>query len=320
MLSLLFLILGFFLLYFGGEFLVKGSVGFSQKFSISKLVAGITIVSFATSSPELFVSLEAIINESSDIVFGNIIGSNIANIALVLGCTALFFNINISEKTLKVDYPFLFFATISVGYILYFLGAITFFTGLILLIILSAYLFYIITSSRKEIQEENSDANSEVNSSYIKCFVYLILGIIMLKYGADFLVSSAIEIASLLNIEERVIAVTVIAIGTSVPELATSIVAALKKEVDLAVGNIVGSNIFNLLAVLGVTAIYKDLDIMNDKILSSDYFLMIVVTIIFGILIYAFGKRKINRLKGGVLLLIYFSYIYYSIINWCLLP
>ena len=315
MLSLLFLILGFFLLYFGGEFLVKGSVGFSQKFSISKLVAGITIVSFATSSPELFVSLEAIINESSDIVFGNIIGSNIANIALVLGCTALFFNINISEKTLKVDYPFLFFATISVGYILYFLGAITFFTGLILLIILSVYLFYIITSSRKEIQEENSDANSEVNSSYIKCFVYLILGIIMLKYGADFLVSSAIEIASLLNIEERVIAVTVIAIGTSVPELATSIVAALKKEVDLAVGNIVGSNIFNLLAVLGVTAIYKDLDIMNDKILSSDYFLMIVVTIIFGILIYAFGKRKINRLKGGVLLLIYFSYIYYSIIN-----
>ncbi len=315
MLSLLFLILGFFLLYFGGEFLVKGSVGFSQKFSISKLVAGITIVSFATSSPELFVSLEAIINESSDIVFGNIIGSNIANIALVLGSTALFFNIRISEKTLKVDYPFLFFATISVGYILYFLGAITFFTGLILLIILSAYLFYIITSSRKEIQEENSDANSKVNSSYLKCFVYLILGIIMLKYGADFLVSSAIEIASLLNIEERVIAVTVIAIGTSVPELATSIVAALKKEVDLAVGNIVGSNIFNLLAVLGATAIYKDLDIMNDKILSSDYFLMIVVTIIFGVIIYAFGKGKINRLKGGVLLLIYFSYIYYSIIN-----
>ena len=176
-------------------------------------------------------------------------------------------------------------------------------------------LFYIITSSRKEIQEENSDANVKENSSFIKCFVYLILGIIMLKYGADFLVSSAIEIASLLNIEERVIAVTVIAIGTSVPELATSIVAALKKEVDLAVGNIVGSNIFNLLAVLGVTAIYKDLDIMNDKILSSDYFLMIVVTIIFGIIIYAFGKGKINRLKGGVLLLIYFSYIYYSIIN-----
>lgn len=315
MLSLLFLILGFFLLYFGGEFLVKGSVGFSQKFSISKLVAGITIVSFATSSPELFVSLEAIINESSDIVFGNIIGSNIANIALVLGCTALFFNIRISEKTLKIDYPFLFFATISVGYILYFLGAITFFTGLILLIILSAYLFYIITSSRKEIKEEISDAKSEENTSHIRCFIYLIVGVIMLKYGADFLVSSAIEIASLLNIEERVIAVTVIAIGTSVPELATSIVAALKKEVDLAVGNIVGSNIFNLLAVLGVTAIYKDLDIMNDKILSSDYFLMIVVTTIFGIIIYAFGKGKINRLKGGVLLLIYFSYIYYSIIN-----
>ena len=133
--SFIFLIIGFVLLYFGGEFLVKGSVNLSSKLNISKLVAGMTIVSFATSSPELFVSIEAIFNESSDIVLGNIIGSNIANIALVLGCTALFFNVKISEKTSKIDYPFLFFATISVGYILYFLGEITFFIGVILLII-----------------------------------------------------------------------------------------------------------------------------------------------------------------------------------------
>ena len=315
MYSLLFLILGFVLLYYGGEFLVKGSVNLANKFNISKLVAGMTIVSFATSSPELFVSIEAIVNKSSDIVFGNIIGSNIANIALVLGCTALFFNINVSDKTLKIDFPFLFFATFSVGYILYFLGKITFFTGLILLMILTAYLFYIISSSRNEKNSIIDQEEKDDKSTYLNCFTYLILGILLLKYGADFLVSSAIDIATLLNIEERIIAVTVVAIGTSVPELATSIVAALKKEVDLAVGNIVGSNIFNLLAVLGITALYKEIEIMNNDILSIDYLFMFIITGIFGVMLYFFDKGKINKLKGGALLLIYFSFIYYSIIS-----
>jgi len=315
MYSLLFLILGFILLYYGGEFLVKGSVNLANKFNISKLVAGMTIVSFATSSPELFVSIEAIVNKSSDIVFGNIIGSNIANIALVLGCTALFFNINVSDKTLKIDFPFLFFATFSVGYILYFLGKITFFTGLILLMILTAYLFYIISSSRNEKNSIVDQEEKDDKSTYLYCFTYLILGIVLLKYGADFLVSSAIDIATLLNIEERIIAVTVVAIGTSVPELATSIVAALKKEVDLAVGNIVGSNIFNLLAVLGITALYKEIEIMNNDILSIDYLFMFIITLIFGVMLYFFEKGKVNKLKGGVLLFIYFSFIYYSIIS-----
>ena len=315
MYSLLFLILGFVLLYYGGEFLVKGSVNLADKFNISKLVAGMTIVSFATSSPELFVSIEAIVNKSSDIVFGNIIGSNIANIALVLGCTALFFNINVSDKTLKIDFPFLFFATFSVGYILYFLGKITFFTGLILLMILIAYLFYIISNSRNEKNSIVDQEEKDDKSTYLNCFTYLILGIVLLKYGADFLVSSAIDIATLLNIEERIIAVTIVAIGTSVPELATSIVAALKKEVDLAVGNIVGSNIFNLLAVLGITALYKEIEIMNNDILSIDYFFMFFITGIFGVMLYFFNKGIINKLKGGILLLIYFSFIYYSIIS-----
>ena len=315
MYSLLFLILGFVLLYYGGEFLVKGSVNLANKFSISKLVAGMTIVSFATSSPELFVSIEAILNKSSDIVFGNVIGSNIANIALVLGCTALFFNINVTDKTLKIDFPFLFFSTFSVGYILYFLGKITFFTGLILLMILTAYLFYIISSSRNEKNSIVDQEEKDDKSTYLNCFTYLILGIVLLKYGADFLVSSAIDIATLLNIEERIIAVTVVAIGTSVPELATSIVAALKKEVDLAVGNIVGSNIFNLLAVLGITALYKEIEIMNNDIMSIDYLFMFIITVIFGVMLYFFDKGKINKLKGGILLLIYFSFIYYSIIS-----
>ena len=179
----------------------------------------------------------------------------------------------------------------------------------------SWYLFYIISSSRNEKNSIVDQEEKDDKSTYLNCFTYLILGIVLLKYGADFLVSSAIDIATLLNIEERIIAVTVVAIGTSVPELATSIVAALKKEVDLAVGNIVGSNIFNLLAVLGITALYKEIEIMNNDILSIDYLFMFIITGIFGVMLYFFDKGKINKLKGGILLLIYFSFIYYSIIS-----
>ena len=209
----------------------------------------------------------------------------------------------------------MFFATFSVGYILYFLGKITFFTGLILLIILIAYLFYIISSSRKEVSNNIDEFKKQEKSNYFYCFGYLILGIVLLKFGADFLVKSAIDLAILLNIEERIIAVTIVAIGTSVPELATSIVAALKKEVDLAVGNIVGSNIFNLLAVLGITALFQEIEIMNDNILTVDYLVMFIITIVFGVLLYSFKKGQINKIKGGVLLLVYFSFIYYSIIS-----
>jgi cation:H+ antiporter len=141
----------------------------------------------------------------------------------------------------------------------------------------------------------------------------LFFGIFLLKYGADFLVSSAIDISNYFNIEERIIAVTVVAIGTSIPELATSIVAALKKEVDLAVGNIIGSNIFNLLAVLGTTAIFKDVKVVNSNILSIDYSSMFLLTLIFGILIYFFTKGVLDRKKGVLLVMLYAFYIYFTI-------
>jgi cation:H+ antiporter len=142
---------------------------------------------------------------------------------------------------------------------------------------------------------------------------YVAIAIVMLKFGADFLVDGAVEIANYLNIEERIIALTVVAIGTSVPELATSMVAALKKEVDLAVGNIVGSNIFNLLVVLGITALFKNVNLENINILNVDYLFMLIITLILGIMIYTFGRGKLNKLKGGLLLLIYAGYLIYTI-------
>ena len=310
--SFLLLIIGFVFLYYGGELLVRGSVVIATRARISRLVVGMTVVSFATSSPELFVSLEAIFNESSDIVLGNIIGSNIANIALVLGLTSIFFNINISNKTLSLDYPFLLFSTLVVGFVLYFIGVISALIGFVFLLLLSFFLYYIIVESRQE-NDNKTDVVEENNTSLLKSFLFLFFGVFLLKYGADFLVSSAIEISNHLNIEERIIAVTVMAIGTSIPELATSIVAALKKEVDLAVGNIIGSNIFNLFAVLGFTAIFKNVKVINSHILSIDYLSMLVLTLVFGILIYFFAKGVLNRKKGLLLVMIYTIYIYFTI-------
>lgn len=312
MYSALFLILGFVLLYFGGELLVKSAINISLKANISKLVIGMTVVSFATSSPELFVSISAILNDSSDIVFGNVIGSNIANIALVLGITSLIFSVNISEKTLKFDFPFLLFSTFFVGLLLLLFKSISFYSALVLLLLLSVFLFYILKKSRNEINE-GYDSQKSLKTSLVLNFGYITVAILMLKFGADFLVDGAIEIANYFDVEERIIALTVVAIGTSIPELATSIVAALKKEVDLAVGNIVGSNIFNLLVVLGFTALFKSIKLENINILNVDYLFMLIITLIFGILIYYFGRGKLNKLKGGLLLLIYIGYLIYTI-------
>ena len=312
MYSPLFLILGFALLYFGGELLVKGSINIALKANISKLVVGMTVVSFATSSPELFVSIAAILNDSSDIVFGNVIGSNIANIALVLGVTSLIFSVNISEKTLKIDLPFLLFSTFFVGLLLFFFKSISFYSACILLLILSGFLYYIIKKSRNEINDEDN-SQKVLRTSTLLNFSYVAVAIVMLKFGADFLVDGAIEIANYFNVEERIIALTIVAIGTSVPELATSIVAALKKEVDLAVGNIVGSNIFNLLVVLGFTALFKNINIQDINILNIDYLFMLILTLIFAVMVYYFGRGKLNKLKGGLLLLIYVGYLIYTI-------
>ena len=310
--TLLFISAGLILLYIGGEMLVKGSVAIAVKARISKLVVGMTVVSFATSAPELFVSLKAIFLDSSDIVFGNVIGSNIANIALVLSLTSIIVNIDISKKTLNIDYPFLLISSILIGFVLFYFNSIPQFFGVIFLAILFFFLIYMVKKSRREQKESNSDLTYQPSLSTLKSVSMLIFGILLLKFGADFLVIGAIDIAEYYNISERVIAVTIIAIGTSIPELVTSIIAALRKEVDLAVGNIVGSNLFNLLAVLGTTALFKNISVSDPNILM-DYVLMLFLTIILGFFMYFLPKAKLTRLKGIILLLIYIAYLIYSI-------
>jgi len=309
-------LLGLSLLYFGGEFLVKGSVALSLRIRISTLVVGMTVVSFATSAPELFVSLQAVFAGSNDIAFGNVVGSNIANIALVLGVTAAIFRVKISNQTFSINYPFLLFISLFFGLVLYFFDGIPRTLGLLFVIFLIFFIIYIIKKSREQNLKHSIEENllNEINkSSIIRELGFLFFGIMLLKYGADLLVNSSISIAKIFDVSERVIAVTVVAIGTSIPELATSIIAAIKKEDNLAVGNLIGSNIFNILAVLGVVASIQEIRIIDSAILTFDYVWMIGITFVLGFFIYLFTKSNISRLEGLILVILYCVYMYSSI-------
>jgi cation:H+ antiporter len=284
---------------------------------ISTLVVGMTVVSFATSAPELFVSLQAVLDGSNDIAFGNVIGSNIANITLVLGVTALIFRMKISEQTITLNYPILLLSSLVFGGVLYFFGGVPQSIGFLFIFLLLVFVWMLIRKSRKDNLKAATDEDELLekvsDDSLTKSLGFLIVGIILLKYGADYLVDGTIAIAKKFEISERVIAVTVVAIGTSIPELATSIVAALKKEHNLAIGNLIGSNIFNILAVLGVAASVKEITIADSAILSFDYVWMIIITFVLGFFIYTFSKRQISRVEGVFLLLIYIPYLYFSI-------
>ncbi len=309
------LLLGLVLLFFGGELLVRGSVSLALKMRISTLVVGMTVVSFATSAPELFVSLQAVLDGSNDIAFGNVIGSNIANITLVLGITALIFRLKISEQTITLNYPILLASSLVFGGVLYYFDGIPQEIGFLFILLLLVFAWTLIRKSRKNNLKSDEDELLEEAShnSLYKSIAYLVVGVFLLKFGADYLVDGTIAIAKKFEISERVIAVTVVAFGTSIPELATSIVAAIKKEDNLAVGNLIGSNIFNVLAVLGIVASVKEITIADSAILSFDYVWMIVITFVLGLFIYVFSKRQISRKEGVLLLLIYISYLYFSI-------
>ena len=313
---ILFLV-SFIMLFIGGDLLVRSSVSLALRMRISTLVVGMTVVSFATSAPELFVSLQAVLDGSNDIAFGNVIGSNIANITLVLGVTALIFRVKISEQTITLNYPILLLSSLVFGGVLYFFGGVPQSIGFLFIFLLLVFVWMLIRKSRKDnlkaATDEDELLEKSSHDSLIKSLGFLIVGIVLLKFGADYLVDGTIAIAKKFEISERVIAVTVVAIGTSIPELATSIVAALKKEHNLAIGNLIGSNIFNILLILGVVASVKEITLADTAILSFDYVWMIVITFVLGLFIYAFSKRQISRAEGVLLLLIYISYLYFSI-------
>ena len=302
----IFLLSGFLILIYSGKYLVKGSVSLACRYKVSKLVIGVTVVAFGTSAPELFVSVLAAIEGHSAISVGNVVGSNIANIALVLGLTALIFPIPVKKNSVKIDWPVMMGASL-LFYVFILNGFLQFAEGLSFVVLLIAFLIFSIRRSRKDYidDEEISDAHY----STLISFIVIILASCGLALGSYLLVENVSVIARGFGVSERVISITLIAFGTSVPELATSVLAAFRKEMDISIGNIIGSNIFNILGVLGVTSMIKKIEIPSLT-LSFDVFWMLGIALLFFLFILPVTGGRLTRLKGLVLFAIYCVYVY----------
>ena len=307
--SVVYIIIGLILLVFGGEFLVRSSVGLSFKLNISKMVIGMTVVSFATSAPELLVSLQAALDGSPAIAINNVIGSNIANIGMVLGITALIGPIAISKDFYKVNWPVMMLFSLALWGMLNYNNNLNAIEGGILLVGLALFLVYLIKNAKSdEDNEEIDDALAEV--SYFKIVVWLLIGGLALYFGSELLVDGAKTLARDQGISEGVISVTMIAIGTSVPELAASVIAAIRGEKAISLGNLLGSNIFNIASVLGLTSMITTIKVTEPQILSEDIFWMLGFAFILLPMAYFYKKNEIGRVKGFVLLIGYVSFIY----------
>lgn len=314
--SVFLVLIGLALLVVGGDFLVRASVGLSFKLKLSKLVIGMTVVSFATSAPELLVSLQAALDGVSDIALGNVIGSNIANIGLVLGITAIISPLAVDKDFYKLNWPMMMLSSFVLYYFLWNDNVLTAIEGLILFVSLIVFLVVLIRSSRKSIKaniEEVDDALAVVSN--FKIVMWLLIGAAGLYFGSLWLVDGAKQLATAVGISDYAISVTVIAIGTSVPELAASVIAALKKEKALSLGNLIGSNIFNIASVLGLTAIIKPIAVNPEtpEILSTNIWWMIAFAAILIPLILIPKRLEIGRLKGMLLFGGYLVFIYIAL-------
>jgi cation:H+ antiporter len=307
--SIVWIILGLLLLVVGGEFLVRSSVALSFKLSISKMVIGMTVVSFATSAPELLVSLNAALTGSPAIALNNVIGSNIANIGLVLGITAVVSSISVDASFYKVNWPVMMLFSIALYYFLWNDNQLTGIEGGILFVGLIIFLVVLIRSAKKDTVVEDVDESLAVVSNF-KIVIWLLIGAAALYFGSVWLVDGAKDLAIKLGVSDAVIAATVIAIGTSVPELAASVIAAVKKEKALSLGNLIGSNIFNIASVLGLTSMIKTIPVTDTAILDKDIFWMLAFSAVLIPLIIIPKRFQISRYKGTLLVVAYGVFIF----------
>ncbi|MDZ7725187.1 MAG: calcium/sodium antiporter [candidate division KSB1 bacterium] len=306
--SILLLIAGLFLLWIGSEFLVKGSSSLALHMGVRPILVGLTVVAMGTSSPELAVSLTAALQNSKAISLGNIIGSNIANIGLVLGTCALINPLKIERATLRNEVPIMIGAILLFCF-LSFDGLLSFWDGLILVALFLGFLILIANLAKKDRKKakELAVVDQTGEKHLLKNILFIILGLAGLVYGAVLIVNSSIDIANALGVSQAVIAVSMVAVGTSLPELAISAVASIRGESELAVGNAVGSNIFNTLFVIAIVAMISPIPV-NRELFQLDYPAMLVFTLITGPLMMT--RFRISRLEGIFLLLLYVGFIY----------
>ena len=320
LMTFVYLIAGLVLLVAGAEVLVRGAAKLAAQFGIPPLIIGLTVVAFGTSAPETAVSVQAALDGSGDLAIGNVVGSNIANVLFILGLTALIAPLIVSRQLIRLDVPIMIGASL-LTFALAWDGSLSKLDGAILFAGIVAYTAFLIISSRKQKSLEDDEFSKEFGlDEPVKPYAWainlglIIVGLVLLVSGSNFLVEGAVTLARTLGISELVIGLTVVAVGTSLPELATSVLAAIKGERDIAVGNIVGSNIFNLLCVLGLASLVSPAAIpVAANALAFDFPVMIAVAV--ACLPIFFAGYRINRWEGLLFLAYYVAYTVYLVMS-----
>ena len=302
----MYLAAGLAVLIFCGNVLVTGSVQIARHFKISTLVVGLTIVAYVTSAPEMFISVGAALNNSHDIALGNVIGSNIANIGCILAIVVIISPIPIRNKSIGFDFLIMFFVTVLL-FIFGINGVIGLFEGITFAAILIAYTILSVVKSKKK---ENTEKFEPATIKPLAALLMIIASVIGLYFSSGWFVQGARGIALRWGVSERVIAVSIVAVGTSMPELISSLVAAFRKEADLSIGNIIGSNFFNITGVLGVSTIVHHVDITSRAMFISDMIWLLGISIVLLLVMVPLSKGKINRWEGCVMLLIFSAYMF----------
>ncbi|PQJ72189.1 calcium/sodium antiporter [Polaribacter butkevichii] len=311
--NFLLIIGGLVLLILGGNWLLKSAVALSLKLDIPKIVIGMTVVSFATSAPELIVSINAALSGASDLALGNVIGSNIANLGLVLGITLLFGTMNVQKSFYKTDWPVMMIASVLLYFFLSGDNVITRNEGIIMFSFLVIFLIYLLRFQKTAVLDEVPEDDEPL--PLYKIALFLVLGGLGLWGGSELLIKGATSLALEFGVSERVIAVTVVSIGTSIPELAASIIAVLKKEKAISLGNLIGSNVFNILAVLGITSIITPVGVTDQGqgLLTNDIFWMLGISFIVLPLVFIPKGYRLNWKDGVLLLIAYLAFLYVTV-------
>ena len=316
-LNIFLIILGMALLVKGGDFLVDGASNLARRFNVSELAIGLTIVAFGTSAPELVVSLSAAIGSHPEIALGNVFGSNNINLMLILGITAVITPLAVQKNTIRYEIPFSLLAAI----ILFVLANFAFLTGekniisridgVILLLFFALFVFYVFKSMKNT--EISAEKTSVKLFSLGKSILFIVLGFISLILGGRVVVNSAVYIAQALNISEKIIGLTIVAVGTSLPELVTSITAVIKKSEDIAIGNIIGSNIFNIFLILGASSLVRPME--YSPVFNRDIYVLIAGTLFLLLSMFTGKKNRLDRWQGAALALAYVGYVAFMIVK-----
>ena len=305
--SIIAIAIGIFLLIKGGDWLMRASVALSLNFSISKIVIGMTVVSFATSAPELIVSIQAALSGHPDFALGNVVGSNIANIGLVLGLTAIISPMSVPKSFHKTDWPMMILSSVLFYYLIVIDNKLDSREGAFMFILLIFFIIYLIKFQRKTELDENNDIEQVLSMN--KTVSFLLLGGFSLWLGSETLIKGAVSLAESMGVSERIISVSIVSLGTSIPELTASIIAIMNKEKAISIGNLVGSNIFNLMAVLGITAMIHPLSVEDPGLLSNDVLWMLGISFIILPLVFLPKSYRLSFRDGLILIILYGLFI-----------